>query len=146
MSGRGESLGTRSAKLFDRQPRDGRADHFAARADDLDPVIVAELPPDGGPSQVGLPLHEARRRICKLGRQAHDRRRIVARTVPEIGVTATEQISTRAVSMVSSVVRDQSGRGAAARGAASLDSGAAIDVAVTPGLRPDRVCCSCRAS
>src|SRR5260370_30745630 len=70
--------------LFDRQPRDGRVDRFAWRADDLDPVIVAEFPPDGASSQIGLRLHKACSRMSKLGGHAHDRRRLVAVTVPAI--------------------------------------------------------------
>lgn len=71
--------------LFGRQPRDGRVDHLASRADDLDLVIIAEFPPDGATSQISLPLHKACSRMSKLGGYAHYRRRIVACAVPEIG-------------------------------------------------------------
>ena len=51
----------------------------------LTPVIVAEVPPDGASSQIGLRLHQACSRMSKLGGHAHDRRRIVTGTVPDIG-------------------------------------------------------------
>src|SRR5260370_41470468 len=71
--------------LFDRQPRDGRVDRFAGRANDLDPVIVAEFPPDGASSQIGLRLHKACSRMSKLGGHSQYPRRIVACKVPATG-------------------------------------------------------------
>src|SRR5260370_35772766 len=67
--------------LFDRQPRDGRVDRFAGRANDLDPVIVAEFPPDGASSQIGLRLHKACSRMVKLRGPAQDLPRSIARAV-----------------------------------------------------------------
>src|SRR5437867_2936437 len=52
---------------------DRGVDAFAARADDLDAIVLAELLADGGLGEVGLPVHEAGRRVAKLGRHPHHR-------------------------------------------------------------------------
>src|SRR5262249_28175321 len=72
------------ATLFDSQLQDGDVDRVNARADNFYSILVGEFLPNGGVSQVGLPVHEACRRIEELSGQAHDSRRIVAAALSEI--------------------------------------------------------------
>ena len=78
-------LATRRPAKWLSSALDGRINRLASRAYNLDPFVGTQFLPDGGSSQIGLPLHEACGRISERGGHAHHRRRIVMRAVPKVG-------------------------------------------------------------
>lgn len=62
--------------------RDG--ERFTSHADELDSLAGVEVSPDRGPRELGLRVHEARRRISELSRHTHDLSCIVAGAILRI--------------------------------------------------------------